>query len=918
MANNTNLPPRVQQIIIDNETGSYPTTSRVGDIRSGRYQSVFDDRKTIAFSAGVTVSYPTTLKAGSTYIANASSSLTASGNVVKGVADDGIVRDLHGQDLTPFNESYLFEQSKFDDFHTTGSDISDVGFGFTGPLRSKTVIDIDLTPISSMSLQYKTKWTTLAGSTGSYPMYTMGYYNFSNKVWDPIGTGEALDFTETGALVDIGPPRLHDVDEAVAATQARYNLDRAMIGFSPVETSIDFSVDDEKEFAYPIDTFLFPFDARYHATSSQLFHLSGVLDTPFLLEKLEYEFSASLDTSDWSASPSMMTFFVLNQRSPAAFYIERNIIPVASYNGRTDVTTKITSSVPETRRLTTSSWGTSDAPLVYVDTTRDLVTYARVMSSDTAGFSSVYARELNLVPGGGSQNFSGTLVMSATAQVASQNTYRGAQELCDHPVPNTDADLSYYYVGSQGSGRVQSDQPTGRDLVTSLYKSTPVPIVESSGFYSTTSLITVPHVQQRNNPYVLLPTDKLVFGWQAPIPSLYTTYGPIFKMLPGPSKLRLYGSLIREHKEAHDTLNPPLTTPSLHEDVHASMVLDQFDTEPRMFFEGSYLGEYLTGSVSATSALSRKVIASTVSSSMLPQIPASTTLFITADITDLELRKLTIGGFSRNIRLSTSNERMYDTILPNMGEITVLNGAEVIAISTNEAIFIVGNKNSVLSAYSIDETWGRAFPFEPKYSTVSRNLSSVMKYHVGNRDLLLLPARTIVPQGAVGYRWLTTPEHANKDMFGIGSALSGSAAPAYQYTLTVGPDPISVGYYYPKPRGFKYGVLNSEPQFSSAVFRRSSYGQFRDMLEQRLDTKFFDVLGLNSDGTYSGHAGVLSSPVTVKFVEPNSAKITSPYRTFSSNMSPEATSSLPYFDDIVRNREDPLDTTELNSFTLSI
>jgi hypothetical protein len=34
-------------------------------------------------------------------------------------------------------------------------------------------------------------------------------------------------------------------------------------------------------------------------------------------------------------------------------------------------------------------------------------------------------------------------------------------------------------------------------------------------------------------------------------------------------------------------------------------------------------------------------------------------------------------------------------------------------------------------------------------------------------------------------------------------------------------------------RGFKYGLMNVVPMFTSAVYRRDRYGQFRDMLEQR-------------------------------------------------------------------------------------
>ena len=119
-------------------------------------------------------------------------------------------------------------------------------------------------------------------------------------------------------------------------------------------------------------------------------------------------------------------------------------------------------------------------------------------------------------------------------------------------------------------------------------------------------------------------------------------------------------------------------------------------------------------------------------------------------------------------------------------------------------------------------------------------------------------------------------------------------------------------------RGFKYGILNALPQFSSAVYRARTYGQLRDCLEQRQDSKFYDILGLNSDGSTSGRIGPTSSPVQVTFVEPRTSIVTSPVKTFSSNLSNEATSSLPYFDGLVKNREEPLDLTLVNSVTIKL
>lgn len=93
------------------------------------------------------------------------------------------------------------------------------------------------------------------------------------------------------------------------------------------------------------------------------------------------------------------------------------------------------------------------------------------------------------------------------------------------------------------------------------------------------------------------------------------------------------------------------------------------------------------------------------------------------------------------------------------------------------------------------------------------------------------------------------------------------------------------------PRGFKYGLMNANPEKKKWKWRRDHYGQFRDMLEQARDAKIY----------LEDKQSIIGSPVVIKFVDASGSAV-EPEDTFSSNMSTEATSSLPYFDDIGRNR----------------
>jgi hypothetical protein len=135
-------------------------------------------------------------------------------------------------------------------------------------------------------------------------------------------------------------------------------------------------------------------------------------------------------------------------------------------------------------------------------------------------------------------------------------------------------------------------------------------------------------------------------------------------------------------------------------------------------------------------------------------------------------------------------------------------------------------------------------------------------------------------------------------------------------------------------RGWRYGLIDGNPHYTSAVFRRDRFGQFRDMLEQRINsTTILDAknspinylgdvetpamplppdvvsfLGTNEFGE-TLKEGTIFRPVTVSFVKqsisPENKLIypsVLPTNTWSSNLSMYATSSLPYFDDIGRNR----------------
>lgn len=1011
MTSNIGLPPRVQIVIGDSESGSYPVTSRVGDdSRSGRYSVVFDDTRVIEFKTGIRVSYPSLLNQGSRFLntSNSSSLEVSSGIIRKNIADDFVVFNNPGEQLSPFNEAKKLEISNcesMDPFHMTGSSIEDVGPGFSTRLASKTRIEIDLTPAITSTLSIKNGTVELVdpdgvGAAGNpkagnwdfdgRDSYPMGYFNFSERRWEGVGRGIATSISGTQGYLWSNAP----------TGSVNTNLANSMYGFSPSYALVDAATEGLQA-AIPFTNFGFPMSPKFHATSSQLYHLSGVIDRPFLVEKIIYEFSASYHTgsmasdyargatsptstaisganmltladpgsfTDQSISPGssrklltsyggsdgadgtwgapISTFFILNQRRPNNLYLrtQQNMVPEhdAMFGDITSFTNAgkadeyplhepvTTASIPAKVQLS------KNGPTVYVDTIRDIVTFAQVSAmgaSYTDANKEKLVRDLNIYGLVDSDPlWEGAYVISSSIKSPVINPtivpmFMGCND-----------SSTYYVVFNDPGGRSGNGSPTGRDLVSSVLGhnvSSTFDVLEPE--LGALTSVTQGKKNFAINPYILLPTDSLVFGWQVPIGRMQFAEGRVGPIVegessrlvfnPGKGRLILFGSLIQQNSEFHDTLNQPLTSLAVHEDIHIdNPVLDQFDTEPRAQFSGSYTGEYITGSLSVTSLLSRKVMASTVSGTLLDDIVfnvGSTTF--DRNVSDYELKTLSIPGFSRCLRLSSQTERYFDTILPNIGQIAIINGARVYSGSYGEisrGIIIFGSVNSALTL-STDDTWNRAFPFEPKYSTVSRELIDVMKVNVthnlstgnalGKQYLdVANVGRTVEPFDSLGWSWLATNSFAMKDVFGIGLGISGSADRSDYQVVYIGPTAISMATYYPKQRGFKYGILNSQPQYASAVFRRTSYGQFRDMLEQRLDAKFFNI------GNIEERQGELASPVQIKFVVPSTNRITQPTKTYCSNLNNEATSSVPYFDGHVKNREEPLDFSNINSSIVTI
>jgi hypothetical protein len=296
-------------------------------------------------------------------------------------------------------------------------------------------------------------------------------------------------------------------------------------------------------------------------------------------------------------------------------------------------------------------------------------------------------------------------------------------------------------------------------------------------------------------------------------------------------------------------------------------------------------------------------------------------------------------------------ERFYDSLFPAMNEVFDADGATVYWNDNpsygGTAYFFLDVTNT-----GAEHRWSGAYPFEPHYSRVNRvtdhNTSWVAsaRFSGGGGAVppglrpgaIIIASRLNVDVGAAGVYWKgwwsdmpatqgfagwppgaayqsqgrLRPEHFGRFMYGFGDlntiALDGSnhgtnhAIDEQNGISTIG-QTFSMGP--PLIRGWKYGLINGNAFYTAATWRTGRYGQFRDMLEQRLDSTFYTLPRdeiANVKRKVKKANNVLNGPVSVRFINPITNTITQPDATWSSNLSQFATSSLPYFDGITTNR----------------
>jgi hypothetical protein len=489
-----------------------------------------------------------------------------------------------------------------------------------------------------------------------------------------------------------------------------------------------------------------------------------------------------------------------------------------------------------------------------------------------------------------------------------------------------------------------------------------------NGYTSVTYAGSALDVSSAPSPYILLPNDNIRIMISRARPAwtgsgidavrfsngLDTQAEPMFGIALGEMRLNLIGRYVKEGELSEISIEQ-----NSENFIGNDPVVDQLEFYTATERYGTYIDDYVTGSylTQTNTGFSQtgergKVfsIANASSSAML-----DTSLY-----SNVQTKPAWLSGYTHLNFAVCEEERYYDSMLPPIDEIARKNGASILYQSAG---FYIVNKPTAVIFYDIpsqhtasiapysDNCWSRAFPFEPKYSTLQRrkdmtnfyncdlrlvngtvaNVGALTNDGVANQLVVIkmqvkrgvdaagsprpLNEYFFYPLDAVGNNppkvvtgpvtnTFQTRNDLIKTLYGIGDLnaviITGSSGPmgstnAPDYASYSFDPPSSREYSFgtkPIIRGWKYGLVNGIRTVTKAVWRRDHYGQFRDMLEQRMNAKFAN----DSDGSMT------ESPVRVTFLDAYNKDVKDASATDSSNLSYEATSSLPYFDGDVRNR----------------
>lgn len=843
---------------------------------------------------------------------NTTGSLLAPAIMGSGISDVEI-GFTPGESLTAFNESRIYIDN--DDPFYQESIPQNVLPGFNQRLGSKIAIEIDISPTESTNVFFSTgTYPHSAPYTSSAQGLAMGinsglaYFNFTDKKWEIIGdltTGSNVDYLNSNRSI-----RESSMLSVIGSQYYAYDIHQISPGVYPPLHPMAQSL------GVPSDYSGFPFAKKFNASTGSLLNVASHITSPLLVENVALTLSCSIGTYPLSGSAEEVynsTFFVVLQRG-------------------TTFSRQATTKIPI--RMEADRWIYKEVSFEQTHE-NEIIWHGRVGRFD----SRAYRTEQDIVTKKPNLHKACDVWIKADSITDRSSGSISVKGPCNIGHVVDAASLIKYArdLGGQmltGNQRARQQLSSGRSFIKA---------VAGSKIKESLILEGVPHtvldIDSKISPFILFPGDRLFLAHAcqpAPLAGLdatiqwqnrswtefdtehYNEHGVANHyyntLLPGEAKLTLFGSHIRNGLPVESSLNQPLTSDAIHEDIRddtspygEARCLDQWMVEPETSYRGGYLDNIITGSMYAKGESDPGKFKNPFESS---------TRKVQTSVVDGHAG--VTGSLQRFSRAIDNNKTVYDSHMPNPIEFSKIDKFKMLSYGPKALGFgtiFLGNEAAAIHHEAVsgvpnqvNTVWPKAFPFEPKYSSLNRKLTTQLKtekYNVGSAGLVstltsvawITGSRYYTPSDPYSSVKFKDPYERSfssvlRTFFGFGDGLGGNSDTGMYPSFE---NPQSSGIYYSKSgrliiRGFKYGIYSAVPTSPTSVFRPDTFGQFRDMLEQGIHTRFFDNGKLD-----------IEAPVQVRF-RSRAGELVNPESTNSQNLNTFVTSSVPYFDGASRDR----------------
>ncbi len=302
------------------------------------------------------------------------------------------------------------------------------------------------------------------------------------------------------------------------------------------------------------------------------------------------------------------------------------------------------------------------------------------------------------------------------------------------------------------------------------------------------------------SPYLVTPNDTLVLAITKSRPVFYGSQTPGSKtsgsiehdvqLITGSINVVFYGSLLRESKEFHDTLNQPLASDAIHEIVVGNEpVIDQFEIAYRDQYINGFSDDFVTGTLVTKSSRAGRRLTLTTGSRGRVFSEFNARLQASPDTSMAELN----ANPSKNFRFQPwwercgtprvsnyfdDSERFWDTLLPDVSVAFAQDSMQLFTIASGNETIIggdlggssrlkVANTAFVMFDFnnspprSQNNSWSRSFPYEPRYAPATRQVNIQASFIATAR----LDSSASIPPGQ--YLEVTNPTRCDLLMVGF-------------------------------------------------------------------------------------------------------------------------------------------------------